>query len=113
MGKVTAIAHITIESVPIMAGRMPPPLMPSFGIEVRNSHVIADAPFFKMIKTMIDTGIMASIVAKNNTEYAIFCDDFGLGINIYFLVFPKKRSATKLTINVITNRTSPMAKSDL
>jgi hypothetical protein len=72
IGKVTAIAHKTIESVPIIAGKIPPPLIPSLGMAVKNSQVIAEAPFFIMIKTMTDTGIMASIVAKSKTEYEIF-----------------------------------------
>ena len=113
IGRVTAIAHITIERVPIMAGRIPPPLMPSLGMDVRNSQVMADAPFFMMIKTIMDTGIIASIVTQNKIENAIFWDILGLGVNIYFLLFPKNKSATKFTAKVMRNKTSPMAKSDL
>jgi hypothetical protein len=82
---------MTIESVPIIAGKIPPPLMPSLGMEVKNSHVMADAPFFMIIKTMMDTGIMASIVAHNKTAYEIFCDVFGLSLNI----IPYRYTVTK------------------
>jgi hypothetical protein len=50
------------------------------GIEVKNSQLIAEAPFLIIIKIITDTGIMASIVAQNKSEYESFCDSFGLSL---------------------------------
>jgi hypothetical protein len=66
------IAQRTIEKVPNIAGKIPPPRIPSFGIDDKNSQLIADAPFFIITKTIIITGAIAKIVARQSSMYENF-----------------------------------------
>jgi hypothetical protein len=72
IGRVIAIAHVTIKIVPSIAGRIPPPRIPSLGIDAKNSQVIADAPFFMITKIIVPTGITDKTVARKRIVYESF-----------------------------------------
>jgi hypothetical protein len=61
-----------MEIVPTIAGKMPPLLMPSLGMAVRNSQDMAEIPFLTMTKMMAMIGIMASVVAQSKRQIANF-----------------------------------------
>jgi hypothetical protein len=72
IGSVIKIAQKTIERVPTIAGKIPPLLIPFVGIAVKNSKDMAEYPFFIIIKIIITTGIIATIVAQNKNATANF-----------------------------------------
>jgi hypothetical protein len=71
-GSVTIIAHSTIEKVPNIAGKIPPPRIPSLGIDDKNSQLIAEAPFFIITKIIRITGAIAKIAARQSIVYENF-----------------------------------------
>jgi hypothetical protein len=58
--------------VPSIAGKIPPTHMPLLGIDDKNSQLIADAPFFIIIKTIKITGAIAKMAAKQSSVYENF-----------------------------------------
>ena len=98
-----------------MAGKIPPPVMPSFGIEVKNSQLITDIPLI-IINPRIRNNIATTRkLISVNAEKAINWDiRFFVVIVIYtFLDFALSNSTVILIPKVIINRTIPRAKSAL
>jgi hypothetical protein len=75
MGRANIIVPSTKYKVPIIAGNMPPSLIPIRGIEVKNSQEIAPIPFLMIITTIRATGIITNRLAKNKKENAILWVD--------------------------------------
>ena len=59
-GKATIILPTIRQKVPTMAGKIPPPVIPSVGSEVRNSQLMEPAPC-QMMKPRIQNRIATTI----------------------------------------------------
>ena len=75
-GNATAMLPATRQSVPTIAGRMPPSVIPFSGIEVRNSQLTTPAPL-TMMKPRIHTSIATtSRLVSRNSPKASRCERF-------------------------------------
>jgi len=75
-GNATAMLPATRQSVPTIAGRMPPSVIPFSGIEVRNSQLTTPAPL-TMMKPRIHTSMATtSRLVSRNSPKASCCERF-------------------------------------
>ena len=101
------------QNVPTIAGKIPPPVIPSFGFEVRNSQFMTEIPLTMIKARMINNTATTMKLITRKMEKATNSDIFLDFMGYAFLDLDLIMSTARFIPNVMMNKTMPRANNAL